>query len=339
MPVFKQILRRHTLSPIDSGCVLTIGAFDGVHLGHRAILDQIVVQARSRGMESVVLTFEPNPNEFFSRGVPPGRLQSWHEKVESLLAFGIDRLVSLAFNDQLRALTAEQFLQSILLEGLNAKVLVIGDDFHFGCDRLGNFKMLEEFAQGRGYEVYPTPTVSIDGSRVSSTRIRNLLEAGDFLAATRLLGRPYSISGRIVRGEQLGRTLGFPTANIHLKRRRSVMSGVYLVDLEIDGNKHFGVANVGRRPTANVLERPLLEVHLLDFEGNLYGKRVKTTFHHKLREEKTFDSIEALQQAIGEDIKSARLWVDKYQGSEHEHTPNGLQADEKDYSKRLKRER
>ncbi len=297
----------HNLRPWHRGCVATIGSFDGVHLGHRAILRQLLAVARQHQLPAVVIIFEPQPHEFFSGDKAPARLMRLREKIQALMAAGVERVFCLQFNAQLRNLSAEEFIEKILLDGLGIKHLVVGDDFRFGCDRRGNFALLQAVGAERGFDVTDTCTLEVDGVRVSSTRIRQLLEQGDFAGVEKLLGRPYSISGRIVYGQQLGRKLGVPTANVHLRRYKSPLHGVFTVTVTFaDGSVHNGVANVGVRPTVNGVKKPLLEVHIFDFSRTVYGAMIDVAFHTKLRDEQKFNSLDELQAQLQTDIAQAR---------------------------------
>lgn len=297
----------HNLRPWHRGCVATIGSFDGVHLGHQAILRQLLAVARQHQLPAVVIIFEPQPHEFFSGDKAPARLMRLREKIQALLAAGVERVFCLQFNEQLRSLSAEEFIEKILLDGLGIKHLVVGDDFRFGCDRRGNFALLQSVGAERGFGVTDTCTLEVDGVRVSSTRIRQLLEQGDFAGVEKLLGRPYSISGRIVYGQQLGRKLGVPTANVHLRRYKSPLHGVFTVTVTFaDGSVHNGVANVGVRPTVNGVKKPLLEVHIFNFTRTVYGALIDVAFHTKLRDEKKFNSLDELQTQLQTDIAQAK---------------------------------
>lgn len=297
----------HNLRPWHRGCVATIGSFDGVHLGHQAILRQLLAVARQHQLPAVVIIFEPQPHEFFSGDKAPARLMRLREKIQALLAAGVERVFCLQFNEQLRSLSAEEFIEKILLDGLGIKHLVVGDDFRFGCDRRGNFALLQSVGAERGFGVTDTCTLEVDGVRVSSTRIRQLLEQGDFAGVEKLLGRPYSISGRIVYGQQLGRKLGVPTANVHLRRYKSPLHGVFTVTVTFaDGSVHNGVANVGVRPTVNGVKKPLLEVHIFDFARTVYGAMINVAFHTKLRDEQKFNSLDELQAQLQTDIAQAK---------------------------------
>jgi len=297
----------HNLRPWHRGCVATIGSFDGVHLGHQAILRQLLAVARQHQLPAVVIIFEPQPHEFFSGDKAPARLMRLREKIQAFMAAGVERVFCLQFNAQLRNLSAEEFIEKILLDGLGIKHLVVGDDFRFGCDRRGNFALLQAVGAERGFDVTDTCTLEVDGVRVSSTRIRQLLEQGDFASVEKLLGRPYSISGRIVYGQQLGRKLGVPTANVHLRRYKSPLHGVFTVTVTFaDGSVHNGVANVGVRPTVNGVKKPLLEVHIFDFSRTVYGAMIDVAFHTKLRDEQKFNSLDELQAQLQTDIAQAR---------------------------------
>lgn len=293
----------HNLRPWHRGCVATIGSFDGVHLGHQAILRQLIAVARRHQLPAVVIVFEPQPHEFFSGDKAPARLMRLREKIQALLAAGVARVLCVQFNEALRSLSAEAFIEKVLIDGLAIKHLVVGDDFRFGCDRRGDFALLQKIGHERGFGVTDTCTLEINSERVSSTRIRQLLELGDFAHVETLLGKPYSISGRIAYGQQLGRKLGVPTANVHLRRYRSPLHGVFAVSVKfLDGSAHQGVANVGVRPTVTGDKKPLLEVHLFDFSRKVYGAMIDVIFHTKLRDEKKFNSLDELQAQLQMDI-------------------------------------
>ena len=296
----------HNLRPEHRGCVATIGNFDGVHRGHQAILARLRERAHELGVPTCVVIFEPQPREYFAPDTAPARLARLRDKIDLLAAEGIDRVLCLAFNQRLSKLSAREFVEAILVKGLGVRHLEVGDDFRFGCDRAGDFAYLNEAGREHGFSVEAARTVEEDGLRVSSTEVRKALAAGDFALAAHLLGRPYQISGRVLHGQKLARQLGTPTANIQLKRRRVPLSGVYLTSAEIDGKVWPGVANIGVRPTVAGDGRPHLEIHLLDFAGDLYGRRLTVDFHQKLREEQRFASLEALKSAIDADIAAAR---------------------------------
>jgi len=296
----------HNLRPEHRGCVATIGNFDGVHRGHQAILAHLRDRARELGLPTCVVIFEPQPREYFAPETAPARLARLRDKVQLLAAEGIDLVLCLAFNQRLSQLSADEFVKTIVVDGLGVRHLEVGDDFRFGCDRAGDFDFLVEAGKRYGFTVEAANTVVQDGLRVSSTKVRTALANADFALAAHLLGRPYTITGRVLHGQKLARQLGTPTANIQLKRRRIPLSGVYLTSAEIDGTRWPGVANIGVRPTVAGDGRPHLEIHLLDFAGDLYGRRLTVEFHQKLREEQRFASLEALKSAIDADIAAAR---------------------------------
>ncbi|WP_178082780.1 bifunctional riboflavin kinase/FAD synthetase [Pseudomonas sp. BBP2017] len=296
----------HNLRPQHRGCVATIGNFDGVHRGHQAILARLRERAVELGVPSCVVIFEPQPREYFAPDTAPARLARLRDKVALLAAEGVDRVLCLAFNQRLSKLSAAEFVDTILVDGLDVKHLEVGDDFRFGCDRVGDFEFLQQAGLSQGFTVEAAQTVELDGLRVSSTQVRHALAKADFALAERLLGCPYRICGRVLHGQKLARQLGTPTANIQLKRRRVPLSGVYLVSVELDGKAWPGVANIGVRPTVSGDGSAHLEVHLLDYAGDLYGRRLTVEFHHKLREEQRFASLEALKSAIDADIAAAR---------------------------------
>ena len=298
----------HNLQPHNQRSVVTIGSFDGVHLGHQAILQQVKTTAARLGLPAVVMTFEPQPQEYFSGEKAPARLMRLREKIDALLEFGIDHIVCLQFNRVLRNLSASEFIDQVLVDGLAIRHLIVGDDVRLGRDRSGDFKMLAEFGMRGDIEVQDTKTLEIDNKRVSSTRVRDFLQQADFGRARQLLGRPFSIKGRVVYGQQLGRTLGFPTANVQLNRYSAPLTGVYAVLVNINGVRYQGAANVGIRPTVGDLVKPILEVHLLDFTGDLYGQRIDVEFMHKIRNEAKFTTLDKLVQNIKQDVKQIRAW-------------------------------
>ena len=298
----------HNLQPGHRGCVAPIGNFDGVHRGHQAILARLRERARALGVPSCVVIFEPQPREFFAPTQAPARLTRLREKLALLADQGVDRVLCLAFNRRLRELSAAEFVHAVMVEGLGVRHLEVGDDFRFGCDRAGDFDFLCQAGQAEGFSVEAARTVEVDGERVSSTRVREALVAGDLALVERLLGRPYAIAGRVVQGQRLGRQLGAPTANVQLKRRRVPLSGGFVVCAVLAGRRLPAVANIGMRPSVNSDGRPHLEVHLLDYQGDLYGRLLEVTFLHKLRDEARFDSLDRLKQAIDSDIAAARAW-------------------------------
>lgn len=299
----------HNLRPRHRGCVATIGSFDGVHLGHQAILRQLNLAAESHHLPSVVIVFEPQPHEFFSGDKAPARLMRLREKIQALFAAGVQRVLCVQFNESLRSLSAQQFIEQVLVRGLAIKHLVVGDDFRFGCDRKGDFALLQEAGKAHGFSVSDTCTLLLHGERVSSTRIRQLLEQAAFAQAEELLGHAYSITGRVGYGQQLGRKLGVPTANIHLWRYRSPLHGVFAVTARLqNGEIYQGVANVGVRPTLGGDKKPILEVHLFDFSTGIYGSVIKVFFHQKLRNEQKFASLDELKAQLQVDITQAKTF-------------------------------
>lgn len=296
----------HNLRPRHRGCVATIGNFDGVHAGHQAILKRLSAHAERVGLPGCVVIFEPQPREYFAPGSAPPRLTRLRDKLALLEAQGVDRVLCLAFNRRLRELSADQFIQQVLIDGLGVTHLEVGDDFRFGCDRAGDFALLRQSGQLHGFTVESASTVAQNGERISSSRIRQVLAEGDFAQAERLLGRPFSITGRVLHGQKLGRQLGAPTANVQLKRINAPLNGVYRVSVELDGITQPGVANIGTRPTVDGDGCAHLEVHLLDYAGDLYGRRLTVIFYEKLRDEQRFESLAELQAAISADIANAR---------------------------------
>ncbi|MCS2610833.1 bifunctional riboflavin kinase/FAD synthetase [Halomonas dongshanensis] len=299
----------HNLTAEHRGGVATIGNFDGVHRGHQAILQQCREHATRLGAPLTVVVFEPQPREFFAGDQAPPRLTRLREKVRLLGQHGAEQVLCLPFNDALRSLTGRAFIDQVLVEGLGVKHLVVGDDFRFGCDRSGDFTLLAEVGHEQGFAVEHTRTFTLEDERVSSTRVRTLLASGNFAAAARLLGRAYSLEGRVVRDQQLGRTIGVPTANLPLLPMPLTLRGVFAVVAELeDGARYGGVANVGFRPTVGAT-RPTLEVHLFDFDGDLYGQRLRVFPCARLRGEKKFADFDALKAQIHHDQAQARRYL------------------------------
>jgi len=293
----------------DTAAVLTIGNFDGVHLGHQALLSLLTGKARALGLPAVVLTFEPHPREYFSPADAPARLASLREKLLLLDAAGVDRTYVCRFDARLAAQSAQSFIDDTLVRGLRVRHLFIGDDFCFGARRQGNFAMLQEAGSRHGFGVESMPTLDVAGERVSSSAVRAALAAADLDHAARLLGRPYSIAGRVSHGDKIGRRLGFPTANIQMKHRRPALTGVYAVSVEgLAATRVQGVANIGVRPTATANGRARLEVHLFDWTQDCYGAHIRVHFLHRLRAERKFESLDALRAQIAIDTVHARDW-------------------------------
>ncbi|RJX70436.1 bifunctional riboflavin kinase/FAD synthetase [Vibrio sinensis] len=299
----------HNIKSHHLGCVLTIGNFDGAHLGHQEVLRQVSEKAAELGLPATVMTFEPQPLELFAKDKAPARLTRLRDKYVQLSKLNIQRLLCVNFNASFAKMTADEFIRDLLVKRLGVKFLVVGDDFCFGRGREGNFAMLLEAGAKYGFEVVSTQSFCVQKQRVSSTAIRDALANDELTSAAEMLGRDYSISGRVSHGRKLGRTIGFPTANIPLKRCVSPVSGVYVVQaLGLDDSPVGGVANIGQRPTVNGV-RQQLEVHLFDFSANLYGKQLEIVLLHKLRDEKKFESFEALKQQIELDAEAARVWL------------------------------
>ncbi|BFM08999.1 bifunctional riboflavin kinase/FAD synthetase [Halioxenophilus aromaticivorans] len=302
----------HNIKARHHGCVLTVGSFDGVHLGHQQVLQQVQAQAAALNLPSVAMIFEPQPLEFLVPDKAPARLMRFREKIQALFAAGIDRVCCLRFNHTLASLTADEFVEQVLVHKLGVRHLVVGDDFRFGSDRQGDFELLLAHGGASGFEVCSTDTFTINGERVSSTRIRQCLADGDFTLASQLLGKPYTITGHVEYGKQLGRQLGLPTANVKLHRFRSPLQGVYAVRASLPNYPNLvGAANIGLRPTVNGNDKVVLEVHLLDFNDTIYGQLLTVEFCHKLRSEKKFASLDELKQQIQMDVQSTR---DYFQG-------------------------
>jgi riboflavin kinase/FMN adenylyltransferase len=297
-------------------CALTIGNFDGVHRGHQALVRGLVAHARRHGLISCVLTFEPHPREFFATGKPePVRIANLRDKLEALAALEVDRVCVAHFNHSLAATTAEDFISGILAEGLRTRRLLIGDDFRFGARRSGDFELLQRLGPSFGIHVQAMPTVLEAGNRISSSLVRQALAAADFARVGHLLGRPYQLSGRVTHGRRLGHELGFPTLNLRFPHGRPALCGVFVVKVHgiaDDGRALPGVASLGTRPAVESDGRFLLEVHLLDWSGDAYGKLATVEFLHKIRDEEHFDSLDALSRKIQGDVEAARRFFAAY---------------------------
>lgn len=294
---------RHIPISLQSACAIAIGNFDGMHLGHQALLKKLTETAKALNLTSAVMTFEPHPREFFTPESAPARLCSIREKLEYFESAGIDRVYVCRFNQHFAKVTAAEFMQNILREALNAQAILVGEDFRFGAKRTGS---VADFVAAK-FNLISLPQVDLDtnntiASRVSSTRVRQSLATGNLQEAALLLGRPYSISGKVVHGAKRGRQLGFPTANVHMRHERPALTGVYAVKL--DGRN--SVANLGIRPTIAGVPKLMLEVHVLDFDADLYGQHVRVEFLHKIRDEMKFESLDALKAQIAADVVVAR---------------------------------
>ena len=295
-------------------CVATIGNFDGLHLGHQAIISQLKTIANKHDLPTVIITFEPQPQEYFSPQNAPARLTRLREKVEEIARLGVDRLVCLRFNSELASLSPRGFVERLLIDGLDISHLVVGDDFRFGKDRQGDYATLEKMADEFGYELEHTNTCLFQGKRISSTRIRDALAGDNLNLARELLGRDYAISGRVVHGDKRGKALGFPTANLELHRLHSPVIGVYVTHVHITGRhralgetSHPAVTSIGTRPMFDG-EGMRLETHILDFDETLYAKHIQVVFLKKLRHEEKFSDIDDLKKAIETDSENARQY-------------------------------
>ena len=289
------------------GCIASIGNYDGVHRGHQAIVRQLLRNRDAFALPALIITFEPHPLEYF-RGGDQTRITSLRAKIKLLAEYGIERILCLRFNELLANMSAESFMQDLLMDGLGVKHLVVGDDFRFGKSRSGDFEVLREFGEHHGFSVENTDTYMVNGERVSSTRIRQALELGQLDLAELLLGRPYSISGRVAHGDKLGRTWGFPTANINLQHQNPPLNGIYVVEVEgLDAAPVPGVAYVGTRPTVDGTRR-VLEIHLIGFGRDIYGERIVVYFLEKIRADEKFDNRESLIAQIAKDKLDAELF-------------------------------
>lgn len=308
MRVFRDITGA-CLAP--AGSVVTVGAFDGLHLGHQALLSRVCERAGRLACRPVAVSFEPLPRAFFARHELP-RLASRREKIEGLLGAGMARVLLLRFNQALAAMSAEDFVRQVLVQRLAVREIHVGAGFRFGHKRAGDFALLEHMGAELGFEAVKMPPVLLDGERVSSSTIRSSLAEGEFDNAARLLGRPFSISGHVAHGNKLGRKLGYPTANLWLGRRVSPILGIFAVRVQIEGETgvHPGVASLGKRPTVNEVVEPLLEAHLFDFDRDIYGRRIRVEFLAHLRDEEKYDDIDALVAQMDRDAAAARKILD-----------------------------
>lgn len=298
--------QRFPFGQVANGSVATIGAFDGLHLGHQDILRQVMAEAKRRSLPSIVMSFEPTPKEFFSAAQPPARLMRFREKFDALAEFGIDMFFCPRFNEVMRNISPDAFIRQILVHAMNIRHLEIGDDFRFARRRAGDFDQLERAGNVLGYSVHKTGSVMVGGERASSTAVRQALWTGDLERATRMLGRPYRMSGHVIEGRKIGRTLGYPTANVDLRRRQTPVMGIFAVQVRgVTDRPLNGVASVGTRPTFD-LRKPLLEVHLFDFEGEFYGNYIHVDFIGRIRDEVKFANISDLVAQMHKDSEMAR---------------------------------
>lgn len=295
----------HNIKPGHRDCVLTIGNFDGVHLGHQAVLRQVKAIAASLNLPAVVMVFEPQPLELFKPEAAPARLTRFREKYHWLASLGLDRLLCVNFNAEFAAQDPQLFIEQLLLGKLGVRHLIVGDDFCFGKNRAGNFALLQQAAAQFGFGLTSTASLKQDDKRVSSTLVRQALERNELKLAEQMLGRPFSLMGRVRHGEKVGRQLGFPTANVWLYRNKLPVRGVYAIEALTEHGHFHGVANIGARPTLQGKQEQL-EAHFFDFQGDLYGQQIEVLLRHKIRAERKFASLAELQQQIQLDAAAAR---------------------------------
>ena len=291
---------------LAGGSVATVGVYDGLHLGHRKLLDRVIKEARKAKLPSVVMSFEPTPQEYFSPQNPPARLMRFGEKYQALEEYGIDVFYCANFDAEMREISAKSFVQDILVDSLNVRQLIVGENFHFGMNRAGNIEQLLQAAERHDFEVLRIPGVNHEGEPVSGTAVRRALSSGDLERAAVLLGRPYRMSGEVIHGKHLGRKLGFPTANINPDRAHVAFMGIFAARVTgLGGETLDGVASLGTRPTVNGT-KPLLEVHIFDFDEDIYGRELHVDFIHKIRDELKFDDLDALIDRMNDDALQAR---------------------------------
>lgn len=299
------------------GCVATIGNFDGVHLGHRRVLADLTARARRENLPSAVVVFEPTPQEFLAPGSAPARLMTLREKFATLAGSGLDRMLCLRFNARLARMPAAEFIARVLVRGLGVRYLAVGDDFRFGHSRQGDFALLQRAGRQHGFEVHATSECRLGGERVSSTRIREYLAAGEMQPAARMLGAPFALGGRVTYGERLGRGLGFPTANIALRRRSVPVEGIFVAAVHgLEEGLRYGAAYVGRRPAVQG-RVTRLEVFMFDFDGEIYGRRLRVELLHRVRPDRDFADLEALRQQMTLDVDAVRAWLGEQPATRH----------------------
>ena len=292
---------------VKNGCILTIGAFDGLHLGHQCLLENVIKKSLACGLPSVVMSFEPTPGEFFSQDKPPARLMRFREKYQALKKLGIDIFFCPRFDEKVQNLEADDFIRQLLIQKLNLKYLVIGDDFHFARNRSGNYKQLKKVKELLEFEIKKISSIIVNDKRTSSTLIRGLLDRGKLTEASHFLGKPYQMSGRVIVGNQLGRELGYPTANINIQRLQSALMGIFAVKVHgISSNPLDAVASLGIRPTFYEGKKPLLEVHIFNFNKDIYGRYIDIDFISKIRDEIKFNSADALIEQMHKDAIDAK---------------------------------
>ena len=304
-----RLVRHLTDLPFDElqhGSAITIGAYDGLHLGHVQLLKRVIAAAQKHGVPSIVMSFEPTPREFFAATSPPARLMRFREKFDALDAHGIDIFYCPRFDAQMRDIAADSFIRRILIHGLCARHIVVGDDFQFARKREGTIDHLRRAGRALDYAVEQVASIDVDGCRVSSTAIREALWSGDLRRATALLGRPYRMSGKVMLGDKVGRSLGYPTANVDLRRRQSAVMGIFAVRVDgLPGGAKDAVASVGIRPTFDGTE-PLLEVHIFDFDEEIYGEYIHVDFIERLRNEEKYEKVDDLVAQMHRDADNAR---------------------------------
>ncbi|MDB2543765.1 bifunctional riboflavin kinase/FAD synthetase [Woeseiaceae bacterium] len=292
---------------LENGCVLTIGAFDGLHLGHQCLLEHVIKQSKKSNLPSVVMSFEPTPGEFFSRDKPPARLMRFREKYQVLKNLGIDIFFCPRFDNKMQNIEADDFIRQLLIHRLNLKYLVIGDDFHFARKRSGNYEQLKKVKRLLEFEIKKIPSVIVNDERTSSTLVRGLLNQGNLLKASQFLGRPYQMSGRVITGKKLGRELGYPTANVNIHRLQSALMGIFAVRVHGLADKPLdAVASLGKRPTFYQGQKPLLEVHIFNFNKDIYGSYIDVDFISKIRNEIKFNSADELIDQMHKDARDAK---------------------------------
>ena len=296
-------------------CALTIGNFDGVHRGHQALLKKLVATAKAQDLQSCVMTFEPHPIEYFAPEKAPSRILSLRDKLEALAKVGIDQVLVIHFNQHFANLSPDEFVKTILVKGLRVKSILIGDDFHYGAKRAGNFSTLQDAGKVEGFSVERMDTLTESNERISSSAIRTALEQGHLEKARQLLGRPYMLSGHVLHGQKLGRSLGFPTLNISLAnklhRRKPAAQGIFIAQVHgLGDNPLPAVASLGQRPTVDDSGRYLLEVHIFNFNQSVYGKLVQIELIEKIRDEAKYNDLEALENAIWQDALAAKNYFE-----------------------------
>lgn len=316
MKVFRGLPNDRARAP----CALTIGNFDGVHRGHQALLTHVTASARRLGLEAAVMTFEPHPREYFAQrsgdlSKAPARIANLRDKLESLENAGVDRVIVEHFNEHFASMSPDEFTQRVLVDGLHVKWLMVGDDFCYGARRAGNVALLAEAGKHYGFDVHSLPAVLHDATRISSSAVRAALAAGDFDATRALLGHPYSMSGHVIHGQKLGRTLGFPTLNLRVVHRPA-LAGIFVVQVHGLADRPLpAVASLGVRPTVEDAGRMLLEVHIFDWNQPCYGKLVRVEFLTKLRDEEKYVDLPTLTAAIERDAQQARAWFAQRAGA------------------------